>query len=287
MTRILSLIIYKILKFFDKGFNFLTKRSFLIWMKSFLESDSYKKVNIAGVELIFFTPNQLTEWRVSTYLSKEPETLEWIDSFEKKENLIFWDIGANIGLYSIYNAIKNKNSKTYSFEPSTSNLRVLTRNISNNNLEKEIFLFPFPLTNKSNLFMQMNEGEFVEGGALNTFGEDYDFEGKKFYPKMKYTTFGTSIDYILKNKILEIPDYIKIDVDGIEHMILAGAKSYLKNLKIKSVLVEINENFKDQHEQVLKIMGMNDFKILCKKQNAEILSKNSKFNNTFNYFFSR
>ena len=287
MTKVLSLIIYKILKFFNTGFYFLTKINYLTWIKIFLESDSYKKKNISGKELIFFVPNQLTEWRVDTYFSKEPETLEWIDSFEKKENLIFWDIGANIGLYSIYNAIKNQNSKTYSFEPSTSNLRVLTRNISLNNLEKKIFIFPIPLTNKTNLFMQMNEKEFVEGGALNTFGESYDFEGKKFYPEMKYNTLGTSIDYILKTKIIEKPDYMKIDVDGIEHIILDGAKSYLKDLKIKSVLVEINENFKDQYEKVLKIMNMSDFKILHKKQNTKMLSKNSKFNNTFNYFFVR
>ena len=287
MTRVLSLIIYKILKFFDKCFYFLTKRSFLKWVKIFLDSDSYKKKNISGNELIFFVPNQLTEWRVDTYLSKEPETLKWIDSFEKKENLIFWDIGANIGLYSIYNAIKHQNSKTYSFEPSTSNLRVLTRNISINKLEKKIFIFPIPLTNKSNLFMQMNEKEFIEGGALNTFGENYDFEGKKFNPKMRYNTFGTSIEYILNTKIIEKPDYIKIDVDGIEHIILDGAKSYLNDLKIKSVLVEINENFKDQFEKVLKIMSESNFKILYKKQNSKILSKNSKFNNTFNYFFVR
>ena len=76
-------------------------------------------------------------------------------------------------------------------------------------------------------------------------------------------------------------------MDGIEHIILDGAKSYLNDLKIKSVLVEINENFKDQFEKVLKIMSESNFKILYKKQNTKILSKNSKFNNTFNYFFVR
>ena len=32
----------------------------------------------------------------------------------------------------------------------------------------------------------MREGKFIEGGALNTFGEKYNFEGKEFEPKMKY-----------------------------------------------------------------------------------------------------
>ena len=33
---------------------------------------------------------------------QEPETLEWIDTFQNDKKIIFWDIGANIGIYSIY-----------------------------------------------------------------------------------------------------------------------------------------------------------------------------------------
>ena len=42
---------------------------------------------------------------------------------------------------------------------------------------------------------------------------------------MKYSLFGTTINYLIENKILEIPDYIKIDVDGIEHLILVGGNN--------------------------------------------------------------
>ena len=38
-------------------------------------------------------------------------------------------------------------------------------------MEKNIKIFPMPLTNKENVFLTMNEGDFVEGGALNSFGE--------------------------------------------------------------------------------------------------------------------
>ena len=65
----------------------------------------------------------------STYLlTKEPETLEWIDQF-KGDKIVFWDIGANVGLYSIYAALKHKDIQIISFEPSVNNLRVLSRNI--------------------------------------------------------------------------------------------------------------------------------------------------------------
>ena len=89
------------------------------------------------------------------------------------------------------------------------------------------------------------------------------------------------------NKILEIPDYIKIDVDGIEHLILEGANKYLKNKKIKSLSIEINENFTEQYQKVLNIMKQNEFKVLSKKHNEALFDKSSRFAKTFNYVFVR
>jgi FkbM family methyltransferase len=285
MVKKISYFLYCTLSILDKILTVLTKRSILSWFKDFLQEDCYKNINILDKRVNFFSPSQLVDWRVDTFFIKEPETLEWIDNFEKKEKLIFWDIGANIGLYSIYNALKNKNSTTISFEPSTSNLRVLTRNISINNLEENIKVITMPLSNKENSFQIMNEGKFVEGGALNTFGEKFDFSGNKFEPEMKYTLLGTTINFLIENKILEIPDYIKIDVDGIEHLILEGGNKFLNNRKIKSLSIEINENFTGQYQSVLNTMKQNNFKILQKRNSTKIFQNESKFKNTYNYIF--
>ena len=289
MVKKLSLFCFKILSFLDKIFNIITKRSILVWFKEFIQNESYKKIQILNQKINFFIPNQLVEWRVDTFHTKEPETLEWIDTFDKSGDFIFWDIGANIGLYSIYNSLKHKKSQTISFEPSTSNLRVLSRNISINNLFDRIKIFTAPLTKGGNKFLIMKEGEFQEGGALNSFGENFYFEGKKFSSKMNYQIYGTNINYLIDNKILDIPDYIKIDVDGIEHLILEGGNKYLSNKKIKSLSIEINENFTKQHEKVIEIMKKNDFKILHKKHNEDLFKNDpyNKFIRTFNYIFIR
>jgi FkbM family methyltransferase len=285
MVKKLSYILFSILVFIDKIFKIFIRRSILIWFNDFLQERSYKTIKIANKEIIFFVPNQMTNWRVDTYFTKEPETLKWIDNFEKKESLIFWDIGANIGLYSIYNSLKNVNSTTIAFEPSSSNLRVLTRNIFINNLEKNIKVVPTPLTNKKNIFQEMKEGQFVEGGALHSFGEKFDFEGKEIKPLIKYNLLGTTINYFLENSILDIPDYIKIDVDGIEHLILEGGDKFLNNKKIKSLSIEINENFKEQYDKILDLMNKYEFKFLNKKRNDEMFLEQSKFNKIFNYIF--
>ena len=134
----------------------------------------------------------------------------------------------------------------------------------------------------------INFGKFMEGLGVHSFGEPKNFEGLKFNPENKYSIFGTNINYLIKNEILEIPNYIKIDVDGIEHLILEGAQNYLKDQKIKSVAIELNENYKQQFEKVLKIMDINNFKISGKKR-AENLDayKDKKLEKVYNYFFEK
>ncbi|MBD1159439.1 FkbM family methyltransferase [Pelagibacterales bacterium SAG-MED19] len=286
MFKNFSYICYLILKLFDNFFKLLFKKNFLYWIKEFFEKDSYKAIDILGKKINFFVPNQITEYRVNTIFTKEPETIEWINKFRENEENIFWDIGANIGLFSIYAATKYKNCNIVSFEPSTSNLRCLSRNISINNLQDRIKIFSSPLSNKDNKFLNMNESQFSEGAALNTFGEEFDFEGKKILSSNRYCLVGRSINSILEKKILDVPNYIKIDVDGIEHLILEGADKYLNNENLLSLSIEINENFKDQYERTLKIMESFDFKILHKKQNKKLL-KSKNHLNSFNYVFIR
>ena len=186
MLKKISYIIYLFLRFLDNILKFIFKKSFLFWFKEFLEKDSYQSIVILNKHINFFIPNQLTQWRIKSFFEKEPETLEWIDTFDNTKKFIFWDIGANIGIYSIYAALKHSNCEIISFEPSTSNLRTLSRNISINNLEDKIKIFTNPLSNNSNKFLQMKEENFIEGGALNSFGEDYNFEGKKFNCHSRY-----------------------------------------------------------------------------------------------------
>ncbi len=289
MLKKFSYFIYKIIFILDRIIFFIFKKNFLIWLKDFIHEDSYKSLNILNKKVNFFVPNSLVNWRINTFYKKEPETLEWIDSFVKNDKIVFWDIGSNVGLYSIYNALKNANSITIAFEPSTSNLRVLSRNVSINNLQDKILIMPIALTDKENKILTMHEGRFFEGGALNSFGENYNYEGKSFETEMKYKILGTSINNLIENNILEIPDYIKIDVDGIEHIILKGGDKFLSNNKIKSLLIEVNENFEQQYEAVLSIMKKNGFKILKKKNNESLFDfdSNNTFSKVFNYIFIR
>ena len=67
----------------------------------------------------FSIKNSSTYFRGTTLFTKEPITIEWIKSFKK--NSIFFDIGANIGVYSLYAALYSE-VKVYSFEPESNAL---------------------------------------------------------------------------------------------------------------------------------------------------------------------
>ena len=61
-----------------------------------------------------------------------------------ERNSIFYDVGANIGLYSIISAILYS-KKVIAFEPSFFNLQLLSKNIYKNNLSEKIIIVPISL----------------------------------------------------------------------------------------------------------------------------------------------
>ncbi len=289
MIRNLSKVIYYLLKcintIFEKTFN----RNIILRVKSHIEQDAYKTIKLeSGKHLTFFSPNYLIHLLVGDFYEKEPETLKWIDGFKKEKKVIFWDIGSNIGLFSIYAAAKIENIEVISFEPSTSNLRILSRNISINQLENKIKIFQIPLGASKNNFLKFNEQKFNEGESYNSIDSNINFEGKKMKSENKYKIFSTNIDQIIDDKILDVPDYIKIDVDGAEHLILKGGTKLFKDTKIKEVQIEINENYIEQYDTIIKLMEEFSFKFKEKKRNdASIYYKDIKLSKIYNYYFTR
>jgi len=98
-------------------------------------------------------------WRSQTLFTKEPETIEWIDSMDKNDTL--WDIGANVGLYSIYAGLKGM--KVFAFEPSALNTFLISKNIETNNLKDNVTMFPIAVSDK-NEFGYLNMTSTELGG---------------------------------------------------------------------------------------------------------------------------
>ncbi|MBU3598268.1 FkbM family methyltransferase [Polynucleobacter bastaniensis] len=227
------------------------------------------------IDLNFYVPNTLSRYRASTFSTKEPETLKWIDEFEEGANL--WDIGANIGLYSCYAASK-KGSHVVAFEPSVFNLELLCKNIYINKLDNLVRIFPLALSDGEG-FGKFYLSNIIQGGALSTFGEPLGHDGNELKPIFQYSIYGISLDFAVYSLGLDPPDYLKIDVDGIEHLILKGATRLLK--EVKSILVEINDQFIEQSELTRSILVSNNFEMIA-KLHSETVENSKDFNAVFN-----
>jgi len=198
----------------------------------------------------FFCPAPLPEWRARTLLTKEPETLQWIDQFEKGD--VFWDIGANVGVYSLYAAFRQV--KVRAFEPSAPNYYLINRNIELNGLDDRISAYCLAFTDASGLdLFYMSNTEL--GGALNSFKDQVDWQGQAFRAAVKQAMIGYSIDDFLERFRPDFPNHIKIDVDGIENKIIAGAAKTLGDPRLKSLLVELDSSRVKYCDSVMGMIG--------------------------------
>ena len=255
--------IKKILKKFLKvTINFIINHIKASKIKNFIIDEIFASISnqaastsYLGTEITLSIPNSLTKWRLETFSTKEPETLAWIDKMP--ENSVFWDVGANVGLYSLY-AAKKRNARVYSFEPSVFNLELLARNIHLNDLVDNICIIPLALNDQigTNTMIFSN---IDQGGALSSFGVNYGFDGEKLHSVFKYKTFGIDADSLIDKLKLPPPNFLKIDVDGIEHLILSGASEAL--LHTNEILIEVTDNFTEQKETIDNILSSQGFRL--------------------------
>jgi len=238
-------------------------------------------VKHSNVSLKLAVPNHICSIRANTFSSKEPETLAWIDNL--KENSIVWDIGANVGLYSCY-AAKKLNCRVFAFEPSVFNLEFLARNINLNNLSDLVTIIPVPLTNEIAI-NKLNMSSTNWGGAMSTFGQSFGHDGLVLDKVFVMPTFGISMEDAVNLLKIPQPDYIKMDVDGIEHLILSGGKCVLNNAK--AIIIEINDHFDVQSKESDFYLREAGFQLQEKLHASYFDSVDSAARYTFNQIWTK
>jgi len=231
-------------------------------------------------DINFFCPGKHPEWRAQTLLTKEPETIEWINTFSDKD--VFWDIGANVGVYTLYAALRN--IAVISFEPSPSNYFLLNRNIEINKMDNRISALCIAFNDATRLdLLYMSSTEL--GDSNNSFAEAVDWKGKPFTAFFKQAMIGFSVDDFVRKFNPLFPNHIKIDVDGIENKIIKGAETTLSDKRVKSVLVELDSSREIYCREVMEAMEKAEMKFIEKKH-APMFDK-GQFSDGYNYIFMR
>ena len=197
---------------------------------------------------------------VNTMFTKDHKTISWIRSFKK--NSIFFDIGAGVGINSIFAGAHSK-AKVYSFEPEASNYNSLVKNIFINKLNENILPYNIALSDETK-FAKLYLSQFKPGSGNHMFDESVDSSLNPMNFPYYQHGFSLTIDELVENFDFPVPNYIKIDVDGLENKIIKGSKNILKEQSLLSLQVKTNQNISINKKMIEFI----------KKYNFEILEMN-------------
>lgn len=176
----------------------------------------------------------LSLWRAETFWEKEPETILWTESFRSltDRNLDFIDIGANLGIYSLFALTTGIYKRVVAVEPMPLNFEALEQNVILNGFKENVILYNQPLYSHpieaafkfDDSRVGASGGQVVEKRITNDSQE------------------GVSVQCLTGDTIIENNSVkncvVKIDVDGLELKILQGFEQSLSSDVICGLLVE-------------------------------------------------
>jgi len=204
---------------------------------------------------------------------KEPGTCDWI----KKELItgeIFYDIGANIGVYTVLAAkCTGETGKVFAFEPHCGSFSRLLDNIHVNNLENIVTPCNFALHDQQGFFPFKYFSEEAASSQSQIAAASEGFE-HEFEPRVSELKYVTSIDTLIAIKEFPAPHHVKIDVDGNELSILRGMEILLNSSqRPKSIQVEIDKAYE---AKIMSFMALHNYELKSKHYTRAGLERISK-----------
>lgn len=173
-------------------------------------------------------------FRLITQKEYEPKLVKLCLKYLDEDKDII-DVGANIGFFTVLFAKNINNRRVLSIEPTKKALSRLHKNIELNKVKNIVTVFEGVASNKSDDI----EIKTIAGK------EEYSSIGKMNHPsvaneqwtteKVKSTTLN---ELVYQNSLT--PGFIKIDVEGAEHLVFDGAIQVLKDYR-PIILSELND----------------------------------------------
>jgi len=145
------------------------------------------------------------------------------------EGDVFYDIGANVGLYSCMIGSAKENCNICPFEPHPTNVEALKRNLQLNNVDCQIF----------QLALSDEEGEFElssEGSEAGLGEHSLDTSGSESTVPVTVR----QLDKLRKEQNIPIPTVVKIDVEGAELDVIQGGKETFSDAKCLTIYCEVH-----------------------------------------------
>jgi len=173
---------------------------------------------------------------LGTYESEKQSTLK---QFVKTGMTVF-DIGANAGFYSLaFSRLVGVEGEVWVFEPSAENADYLLKHVRLNQLHN-VNLIQAAVSDKNGIVGFQTTGCHATGHITDT--------SQCWVPTV-------SLDSLIAENIIPVPDVIKMDVEGAESLVLNGAKDLLKKKKTTLFIALHGDNQKQHCAEILRSAG--------------------------------
>jgi FkbM family methyltransferase len=183
------------------------------------------------IQLVVSSPRVVS--RLSS-VEKEPFTVEWIERSINPGD-VFYDIGANVGAYSLIAAKATGNrARVFAFEPSPSSFRDLFRNVLLNDCAESVTPLPLVLWSESRL-LSFRFRSLRSGAARHRVSSHLGLGGP-----LVTRVLGVCLDDLVERFGVPVPNHAKIDVDGAELEVLRGAVRTLRRPEWRSIIIELD-----------------------------------------------
>jgi FkbM family methyltransferase len=184
-------------------------------------------------------------------VEKEPFTVEWIEQ-SLRPGEVFYDIGANVGAYSLIAAKATGNgARIYAFEPSPSSFLDLFRNAVLNGCAESIVALPFALWTDNEL-LSLSSAPPVAGSAGHLISRRDDEPDAS-------AVVGIRLDDLVERFGLPVPTHAKIDTDGYELRVLQGAERTLARPEWKSIIIELDRVETSRNREIRETLAAAGF----------------------------
>jgi FkbM family methyltransferase len=202
-------------------------------------------IEVAGFQLE--AGNPIPFYRAETLLTKEPDTICWIDEFVS-EGDVFYDVGANVGVFSLYAA--RKGAQVIAFEPFAENYAILNRNIHLNGMDEQITALNLAVHNET-VVSHLNLSGLQPGKAGHSFQQPIGSDGKPYAPTGTQAVIGVDLDSFIVMFSPQKPNFVKIDIDGNDHLVARGMERLFRDRCLRGIAIELNIDERREDQEII------------------------------------
>lgn len=159
-----------------------------------------------------------------------------------KNSKVFWDLGAHVGYYTLLYHAVNPEGKTYAFEPSDVNAQLFQRHMKLNNIQ-HYQLMEAAVSDKEGM-LSFKRTRTTVAGKLSDDGD------------VKVSV--VRLSKLVESKSIELPDLVKMDIEGAELQVLRDMQSYFAQHK---PTLFVSTHGKDVHTGCVSLLREMGYKL--------------------------